>query len=218
MPSENQHASVFDLDHTLLKVNSSYSLGSFFYRKKLFSFFTMLNLAGTFWVHKCGLLSIAEMQHQIFKRFFLNRSYSSVRTLAEAFVQEQFSQMLYLPAVERLRQAQRQGHHTVILSSSPAFLVELFAERFGVDAWDATHYAVDGEQRFSGITRFMLSQDKAAYLIDLSHRLNIPPNNITAYSDSHLDLDFLKAAGHPVGVNPDRKLKALCRQNNWPII
>ena len=33
----------------------------------------------------------------------------------------------------------------------------------------------------------------------------------TAYSDSHTDLPFLEAVGHPVVVNPDRELRRIAR-------
>jgi HAD superfamily hydrolase (TIGR01490 family) len=213
-----RYISVFDLDHTLLKVNSSYCLGSFFYQHKFFPFSTMIYLAGCFWLHKIGLFSISKMQHKIFKSFFLGRTYSSISELTELFVDQYFDQMLYLPALERLKKAQQQGHYTVILSSSPGFLVELLAKRFQVDAWDATEYTLDENQRFCRINRLMLSSDKAHYINDLSANLTIEKSNIIAYSDSYHDLAFLEAAGQAVGVNPDRALKNICKQRKWPIL
>ena len=40
----------------------------------------------------------------------------------------------------------------------------------------------------------------------------------TAYSDSHTDLPFLEAVGHPVAVNPDRRLRRLARERGWPML
>jgi phosphoserine phosphatase len=40
----------------------------------------------------------------------------------------------------------------------------------------------------------------------------------TAYSDSHTDLPFLEAVGHPVAVNPDRKLRRIASQRGWPVL
>jgi phosphoserine phosphatase len=39
-----------------------------------------------------------------------------------------------------------------------------------------------------------------------------------AYSDSHTDLPFLEAVGHPVAVNPDRALRRIARERGWPIL
>jgi phosphoserine phosphatase len=38
-----------------------------------------------------------------------------------------------------------------------------------------------------------------------------------AYSDSATDAPMLDAVGHPTAVNPDRALRRLANQRNWPI-
>ena len=40
----------------------------------------------------------------------------------------------------------------------------------------------------------------------------------TAYSDSHTDIPFLEAVGHPVAVNPDRELRRTAREQGWPVL
>ena len=40
----------------------------------------------------------------------------------------------------------------------------------------------------------------------------------TAYSDSHTDLPFLEAVGHPVAVNPDRELRRIAAERGWPVL
>ena len=40
----------------------------------------------------------------------------------------------------------------------------------------------------------------------------------SAYSDSHTDLPFLEAVGHPFAVNPDRKLRRLAEGRGWPVL
>jgi phosphoserine phosphatase len=40
----------------------------------------------------------------------------------------------------------------------------------------------------------------------------------TAYSDSHTDLPFLEAVGHPVAVNPDRALRRVAMERGWPVL
>jgi len=38
-----------------------------------------------------------------------------------------------------------------------------------------------------------------------------------AYSDSHTDLPLLEAVGNPVAVNPDRELRKVAEEREWPI-
>jgi len=49
-------------------------------------------------------------------------------------------------------------------------------------------------------------------------RINPTLDASTAYSDSNTDLPFLEAVGHPVAVNPDRKLRRVAAQRGWPIL
>lgn len=216
--SSPSHISAFDLDHTLLTGNCSFRFGRFLYQNHRFSFLTMLHLSGCYALHKMGVLSIPSMQCKIFKKLFLGHSKPDIDAQTIAFIDQHLESMLYPPAIEKLHSAQQSGHYTLILSSSPSFIVSKVAERLGVHAWASTEYAVDHSQRFSAIAHFMQGEDKANYMTTLAHRLKIQKSQITAYSDSILDLPFLRAAGHPVGVNPDRPLRTLCRQNHWTVI
>jgi HAD superfamily hydrolase (TIGR01490 family) len=214
----NRKVSCFDLDHTLLQVNSSFRFGVYLYKKGVFSFFAMLYLAGCYTLHSLHIISIPTLQNLIFKKLFLGRSYSEMQEHANAFFEQHFYRILYLPAIIRLQQVQQEGQYTVILSSSPDFLVKLCAERLKVDAWAATEYALDRNNCFSKISKFMLGEAKASYLQALGEFLAIPKKDMTAYSDSHLDLPFLQAAGTAVGVNPNKILRILCEENNWAIL
>lgn len=211
-------ASCFDLDHTLLRVNSSYQFGIYLYRQQFFSFPKMLFLAGCYWLHKCALLSMPRMQQKIFDSLFKGKPESIIKEHARHFIQENIQRFLYLPAVQKLKQAQDNGHYTAILSSTPSFLVEAIAKYFQVDDWGATRYSTDTHQNFLTIETLWESKNKIQYMNTLSQRLGIPPQSITAYADNMLDLPFLQAAGHAVGVNPTPALAAICRQKQWPII
>ncbi|MGH3051065.1 MAG: HAD family hydrolase, partial [Gaiellaceae bacterium] len=59
---------------------------------------------------------------------------------------------------------------------------------------------------------------KAQALRELAVAEGIDLAASTAYSDSHTDLPFLEAVGHPVAVNSDRKLRRIARDRGWPSI
>lgn len=214
----NSKISAFDLDHTLARSNTSFQFGIFLYRMRLFSFPTMLSLVGYYCAHKAGLISLQSLHVNIFQRLFKGRSEKNIRLLADLFYQETH-QAIWNPSIlERLKNAQNEGHFTVILSSSPDFLVRPFAEKLGVDRWCATPYHSNSEQRFSHLGRIFCGQEKAAHLTLLMTELGVSGDSTYAYTDSVLDLPFLNAVGNPIAVNPDRKLKRICREKNWPVI
>ena len=81
----------------------------------------------------------------------------------------------------------------------------LRAHRYGVRGLEVAHKGFDN----------MLHADaKAACIKELDFDLT----ESTAYSDSHTDLAFLEAVGHPVCVNPDRELRRVAREREWPVL
>lgn len=210
--------SAFDLDHTLFSKNSSYCFGRYLCSKKLLPFCSLLFIIGCSLRHSMGLLPIVQLHEKGFKHLFLGRSLPLVQGWANEFLEEHFETLLYPPAIAALKSAQDAGHLTAILSSSPDYIVEPIAKRLNVPYWDATRYAVDKDQKFCSIDRLMLGENKALCLEELACLYGVDENETYAYSDSHLDLPFLLAAGTACGVNPNRKLKRICKQNGWRVI
>lgn len=215
---DGEFISAFDLDHTLCKENTSYCFGRYLCDKKYLSALDLLYIMQSAFCHRMGLMSIERLHHQAFQRLFLGRSASEIKLWATNFLDDFFLKSLYPPALDALKVAQSKGHVIALLSSSPEFLVEPIAERLNIPIWHSTRYALDASGRFSAISTLMLGDTKASLLDNLREKLNIPIQHTYAYSDSHLDLQFLRAAGNPVGVKPNRQLRALCTKNRWPMI
>jgi HAD superfamily hydrolase (TIGR01490 family) len=209
---------LFDLDHTLLATNCSLRFGAYLYSQRFFSTSMMSYLAWCYWRHKVMGMPMRKVHEKVFQSLFLGRSISEFEERATKFLDQHFDKMLYMPAVERLRAAQAAGHHTGILSSSPDFLIKIVAERFGVDTWRATRYCVDKDKILCTISHLMEGLEKAKATIEIANALGISRDAVEAYSDSFLDVPFLEAAGCAVGVNPDPKLRRLCKKNGWRIL
>lgn len=213
-----EHISAFDLDHTLFVGNSGFRFGLYLYRKNLYSFF---HLFATFVVYALvymGLLPLSKLHEVGFKYLFKGKSEEVLKKWLDDFLSEDFEAHLYKPALEKLQAAQRENHLTVILSNSPNFVVSAIAKKLGVTHWRSTQYALDKERRFCHILHVMQGEDKARSIEELCRQNGLKTSAVTAYSDSHLDLPFMMIAGTAVGVNPDRKLRAICKKNHWPII
>ena len=84
-------------------------------------------------IDKIGIISIAAMQMFIFQKLFIGKSSALFKNHVESFLDKNLEQLLYRPAIERLRQAQAEGHLIAILSSSPDFLVGPISQRLGVE-------------------------------------------------------------------------------------
>jgi len=210
--------SAFDLDFTLLNDNSSYRFGRYLCAQKhiprsFLFFITWCHISFLF-----GWMSLPQLHENAFKKLFYKKKASLIEKWVEEFLALQFNDLLYQPAIQKLKAAQLAGHLTVILSSSPAFLVKPIAKLLNVPVWKSTEYQIDDDGDYSHINSLMLGETKASFIQGLQSQNGLTSEDVIAYSDSHFDLPFLFAAGAAVGVNPDRKLRAICRQNQWPII
>jgi len=210
--------SAFDLDKTLLHDNSSFRFGLYLCRKHYLSLRDLTYIIKAHVRHCLGFLSIEALHKEAFKRLFHGRFAPDIHHHVQLFLDQSLDSLLYKPAIEKLKAAKEAGHFLSIVSSAPDFLVEPIAHRLGVSEWYATDYLIDKDQRFCQISRLMLGETKAEVMVQLGHRLGCSREDMAAYSDSHHDLPFLLSAGHAIGVNPNRKLKAICQNNQWPII
>lgn len=178
----------------------------------------MIRLLTFYLLFKLNFITVRKLHEATFKNFFQDLSATMIEKLVTKFVSDKLNALIYQPAFLKLEEAKNEGFYTGILSSSPDFLVEKIASKFKVDLWDSTIYQKNKCNHFSHITNFMDGHQKAKTLLRFTADLQICKNNVTAFTDSFLDLPLLQAVGNPVGVNPDYKLKALCQKYHWPII
>ena len=109
------------------------------------------------------------------------------------------------------------GDFCVIASAGPQPLVDAAARSLGAQRAVGTRAEVlDG--RFTGRLEgpFCHGRGKLARLwVELG---TADLSRSSAYSDSMSDLPLLTAAGRPVAVNPDRKLRREARLQGWPVL
>lgn len=215
---EWQGASFFDLDHTLLRGNSSYHFGAYLFKHGQISLRLLGQLLLFYGLYQLSLLSVVQMQQLIFRSLFKGKSALAMRAWAQAFVAGRIKELLCPFTLSRLMQAQKEGQFTAILSSSPDFLVEVIAHHLRVTAWEATRYHVDHLQQFDQISHFFLGKEKAEWVVVCSQTLDFDKEQLCAYSDSIQDLPFLESVGMAVGVNPDRMLRKICKSRQWLIL
>jgi HAD superfamily phosphoserine phosphatase-like hydrolase len=208
----------FDLDRTLFRGNSSFQFASYLYERNLLSLRKFLFIYLLTIGHLVGFLSIQKVHQLAFDHIFKGLPEPLVKEWVGQFLESHFDQLVYTPAVNKLKEAQAAEHLTIILSSSPEFLVEPIAMRFKCKLWYSTKYGVDKDLRFCNILQLMQGEEKARIIKQICLQHGSLKEEVTAFSDSHLDLPFLLAAGNAIGVNPNIKLRFYCHRYGWPII
>jgi HAD superfamily hydrolase (TIGR01490 family) len=212
-------AAFFDLDRTLLSRSSS------------------LALAGTF--RKRGLigrpqLAKAALAQLVFARFGagqarVGRTADSAMTILQGLsvevmheiVEEAWEPVLrplvYREAVDLAAEHTGRGEPVFIVSAALYEVVETIAQKLGLAGALASRAEVDDGVYTGRLERRLYGPEKATALVELTTAEGLELASSTAYSDSHSDLPFLEAVGHPVVVNPDRALARVARARDWPV-
>jgi len=208
-------AAFFDLDRTLLRRSSALALAPAFRRHGIISRRMMVEAAA--WQ---VLFMLRGASHQAVRRaaedgLLLLRGHTpeEMRVLVGESMETVLRPLVYAESLDLVERHRRRGEPVYIVSATLQEIVQAIADDLGFDgALGTVCEVVDG--RYTGkALRALHAEGKANCIRALDYDLEAS----TAYSDSHTDLPFLEAVGHPVAVNPDRKLRKIATQRGWPI-
>ena len=119
-------------------------------------------------------------------------------------------------AAKALKWHVEQGHRCVVATSSSIYAGRAAARHWALDDVIATEFQVE-EGRFTGRVKHLAAGEaKATRVRAWSEQHSIQLADCWFYTDSVTDLALLEQVGHPVVVNPDRKLAAVARARSWP--
>jgi HAD superfamily hydrolase (TIGR01490 family) len=126
--------------------------------------------------------------------------------------------LVYAEPLHLVEQHRSRGEPVFIVSATLQEIVEGIADELGFDGALGTICEVQDGAYTGHAVRALHAENKAACVRELAEERGFDLGACTAYSDSHTDLPFLEAVGHPVVVNPDRELRGVAGERGWPIL
>ena len=208
---------IFDLDHTLLKVNSSSAFFTYLLRKKILPRRIRLQALWLALRYHFTKLNLKQLHEEVFRRFLKGRKLSDLKAHVEEFLDQFLDKALCFDIACVFRRAQHLGQTTALISTSPLFLVLPIGKRLGFDHIIASRYGLDAKGVMTHIEEVVDGKSKATYARQIADQLHLPKSSISAYSDSIEDLPLLRAVGHPVAVGPCKRLSLVALRRNIPI-
>lgn len=208
---------IFDLDHTLSRVNVSFAFGKYLYQVKALSFFSMCVLVLSYALHKVGFLAVRHVHESAFRQIFSKHSVQFITDAVNSFLQKNQPTLFRPGVVSCLKDAQNAKIEIWIQSSSPECIVLPIGKYFGVSTVFATRYLVNESGEYVGIEEVIDGEKKRAILDDFLESNHLLRKEVTAYSDSMLDLPLLEGVGTVIAVNPEKKLKKIAKMRDWQI-
>lgn len=213
---------LFDLDHTLLPIDSDYAWGQFTTRigwtdpvefsRRNDEFFAHYQ-AGTLDVHDYVRFAIEAVRRQ------------GPEAAAQAharFMSEVIEPAITPQALDLVRSHQREGEQVLIVTATNEFVTRPIAQAFGVADLLAVELERDADGWYTGAIRGTPSfrEGKVTRLQQwLQGRgLHWDEVDMTFYSDSTNDLPLLEKVHRPVATNPSPALRTLAQERGWRIL
>lgn len=210
--TESKTCAIFDLDGTLIRLSSEQVFLTYLLNHgeipiaNLLAWTTNFLRVKSLPVAKSNKIYLRGLeQHHIYeiaRRCFVDTLHASIA-----------------PHIAELIHTHRAKGQTVILmSGSLSFLVQPFHEYFQTDMMVAHKLeVVDG--RFTGqrIGLHPFAENKATLAQHLATEHGFDLSASYAYGNHYTDAHKLELFGHPVAVNPDRKLERIAMEKGWRI-
>jgi HAD superfamily hydrolase (TIGR01490 family) len=150
---------------------------------------------------------------------FKGISRDRLMTLGEEYCDRVLMDNMYPRAIEMVAANREAGLEPVLVTGSPDFIVAPLAQRLGIETYAANRLVYSRGLATGRLHNpVMAGEAKAAWCAEYAAANRISLGASWGYADSHYDLPFLAALGHPVAVNPDRRLLAMARSRQWPIV
>lgn len=213
---------LFDLDYTLLPLDSDHAWGEFTtrigwtegeaFRQKNEAFYAQYK-AGTLDIHEYVRFSTAAVRRQ--------GPEAAARAHAQ-FMREVIAPAIRPQALALIEQHRRAGEAVAIVTATNEFITRPIAHALGVDeliainlergpgGWFTGEIAGTPSFRDGKITR--VGQWLAA------RGLGWADADATFYSDSINDLPLLEKVQRPVAANPDARLRPIALERGWPVL
>jgi len=217
----NPRIAIFDLDHTLLPIDSDFEWGQFLCRTGAVDrdLFEQRNKA-FFGQYQAGTLDAAE--YLGFALGTLSRfSASQLAAMHEQFMHEVIRPAI-LPAAQDLL-AGHQDDLLLMITATNRFVTAPIARELGFTNLIAAtpEFSTDGRITGKLIGTPTSGVGKVRHLNEWLHQHDKTLNSFERsyfYSDSHNDIPLLELVSHPIATNPDARLTAHAEKHGWPIL
>jgi HAD superfamily hydrolase (TIGR01490 family) len=214
---------LFDLDHTLLPIDSDYEWGEFLVRVKAVDETTFRRRNDEFFAqYQKGVLDPVE-----YLEFALGTLARFPRAELDALHARYMAEVI-LPAITPRAQAlvrehQQAGDLVAIITATNHYITAPIAAAFGVEH----HIGAMPEFDTQGLLTGRLAGTPTSGPGKVTHmhawlaRLGLSFDSFESshfYSDSHNDLPLLSIVTHPVATNPSTVLATHARKQGWPTL
>ena len=213
---------LFDLDHTLLPIDSDYAWGQFTITLGWSDPVEFARRNDEFYAHyQAGTLDIHEYVRFATEAFRL-RGPEQAAAAHQRFMQEVIEPAIRPQALQLIEQHRQVGDRLLVITATNEFVTRPIVQRLGIAEMISVELERDANGWYSGEIKGVPSmrEGKVQRLQVWLQQQGLDWSSVDAtfYSDSVNDLPLLSQVQHPVATNPDSKLREHAMHQSWPIL
>jgi HAD superfamily hydrolase (TIGR01490 family) len=214
---------LFDLDDTLLPLDSDHAWGEFVVHLGWVDAIQFRRRNDAFYAqYKLGQLDVHEYIAFAAEPLRL-RTPAELQSAQQRFMREVIEPALREPALALVREHQARGDRIALVTATNDFITAPIASAFGIDTLIAVRLERAGGGTITGRIDGVPSY-RDGKVVRVGQWLHEQGRNwsdfdrISVYSDSLNDLPLLEKATDPVATNPSPALEAVARQRGWRVL
>ncbi len=213
-------AAFFDLDRTLLRRSSALALAGSFRRHGLITRRQLATAAAWQVLFVLRGASDKAVRRAAADGLVILRGFTpeAMQSLVADALEPVLRPLVYAEPLALVEEHRVRGDAVYIVSATLQEIVQAVADDLGFDGALGTVCEVRGGVYTGRAVRPLYGENKAAAVRELAASRGYDLAECTAYSDSHTDVALLEAVGRAVAVNPDRALRRIASDRNWPVL
>lgn len=213
-----RRAAFFDLDGTLLTVNSARLWLRRERRIGRIDVWQVARAALRLGAYRVGVIDMADALRAALATY-AGMEEEALRAETRAWWAEDVRPFVAPGARAVLERHRRSGDRLVLLTSSSRYAAEMAREEFGLDDALFQGYEVrDGRLTGAPLLPICFGPGKVAVAEAWARRSEVELSESSFYSDSSTDLPMLERVAQPFAVHPDPRLRYLAGKRGWPIL
>jgi len=222
MQTNRPRLALFDLDHTLLPLDSDYEWGEFTIRIGWNDPVEFSRRNDEFYAHyQAGTLDVHDYVRFATEAMRL-RGPEAAAAAHLQFMRDVIGPAIKPQALDLIRQHQAAGDEVLIVTATNEFVTMPIAKALGVEQLLAVQLARDASGWYTGeIDGVPTMREGKVQRMEqwlAARALGWTDVESTFYSDSMNDVPLLEKVNHPVATNPDPRLRALAQERGWRIL
>lgn len=216
-PEAENVAAFFDMDRTLLNVSSGRLYMQALIKMGRVTALERLQMLWWALMYVLGRLDMAAMLVTLLNRYHAGESVEETWDLTMRWFNEMVRPHISAVGRARVEEHRARGHRVVLISASTEFATGALGRYLNMDVL-ATRLGVrDGRLTGEIVHPFCYGEGKVYWAQQYAREHGIDLSRSWFYTDSASDLPLLERVGHPVAVNPDRRLQVVARERSWPV-